>query len=279
MALEYNKNSSARGISENHRRLLARLHRAFSGPFTVDDAARKCDLIRSRAARLLAYWASRGWLSRVRRGSYITVPIHAASPADRKEEPWVVAAALFEPAYIGGWSACEHWGLTDQIFSDVVVYTSHRVRSRKQTIQGTTYLLKTVSPRRIFGLSTVWRGQTKVLVSNPSRTIADLLDEPTVGGGIRHVAEVLREYFSGEYRDDQTLLDYASRLGNRTIQKRLGYLVEALDIDASDVVKFCEKNLSSGYSSLDPSVKTQGHIVRRWNLRINVRVTGISSKT
>jgi predicted transcriptional regulator of viral defense system len=278
MVLEYNTGSHARGISESHRRLLSRLHRAFSGPFTVADVARECALSRPRAARLLAYWASRGWLSRVRRGSYITVPLQAASPSERKEEPWVVVATLFEPAYIGGWSACEHWGLTDQIFSDIVVYTSRRLRNRKQTIQGTTYLLKTVSPRRVFGLTTVWRGQTRVRVSNPSRTIADLLDDPTVGGGIKHVAEVVLEYFSGEHRDEHALTDYITRLGNRTIQKRLGYLLETLDIHAPGVVKFCEKNVSSAYSRFDPSVKARGPIVRRWNLEVNVRITEISSK-
>jgi predicted transcriptional regulator of viral defense system len=278
MALEYNKRSRAKGISVSHRGLLTSLHRAFSGPFTVEDVAKECDVTRPRAARLLAYWASRGWLSRIRRGSYITVPLQAASPSERNEEPWVVATTLFEPAYIGGWSACEHWGLTDQIFSDILVYTSRRIRNHKQTIQGTTYILKTISPQRVFGLSTVWRGQIKIRVSNPSRTITDLLDNPTVGGGIKHVAEVVLEYFSGEHRNDHTLTDYVTRLSNRTIQKRLGYIVETLGIHAPDIVNFCRENVSSGYSRLDPSVKGRGSIVRRWNLEVNVKITEMSSK-
>lgn len=278
MALGYNNGPRVRGISESHRRLLASLHRAFSGPFTVENAAHEFKMTRPQAARLLAYWASRGWLSRVHRGLYITVPLQAISPSERKEEPWIVATTLFEPAYIGGWSACEHWDLTDQIFSDVLVYTSRRVRSRKQIIQGTTYLLKTISPQKVFGLTSVWRGQIKIRVSNPSRTIVDLMDDPTVGGGIRHVAEVLLEYFSGEHRDDHALREYVTRLGNRTIQKRLGYLLETLHIHAPDIVSFCRKNISSGYSKLDPSVKVRGPIVRRWNLEVNVKITEMTSK-
>lgn len=277
MALEYNTPSRARGISEVHRGLLAKLHRAFSGPFGVEDAARELEVAHTRAAKLLSYWAARGWLSRVRRGSYIPVPLEARSPSERKEDPWIVGATLFEPAYIGGWSACEHWGLTDQIFSDIVVFTSRRVRHLEQAIQGTTYFLQVVSPKNIFGLETVWRGQTKVRVSNPSRTVADLLNKPKTGGGMKHIAEIVLEYFSGEHRNDDLLIDYVTRLGNRTISKRLGYLVEALGIDAPNIIKFCQRNVSAGYSKLDPAVRARGHILRRWNLEVNVTITDGSS--
>ena len=42
------------------------------------------------------------------------------------EDPWVIAAQLYGPCYIGGWSAAEYWDLTEQIFRTVVVMTMHR---------------------------------------------------------------------------------------------------------------------------------------------------------
>ena len=39
------------------------------------------------------------------------------------EDPWILVPALFDPAYIGGRTAAEHWDLTEQIFRDIVVYT------------------------------------------------------------------------------------------------------------------------------------------------------------
>jgi predicted transcriptional regulator of viral defense system len=125
----------------------------------------------------------------------------------------------------------------------------------------------------MFGVTTVWRGQTRVQVSDTSRTITDVLDTPRLGGGIRHVTEALSVYFSGEHRNDELLTDYIDRLGNRTIPKRLGYLVEALGIPAPKVIDFCQANASTGYSKLDPAVSASGRLVRRWNLEINVRVT------
>ena len=40
------------------------------------------------------------------------------------DESWVLARAVFEPCYIGGWSAAEHWGFTEQIFNSTMVFTT-----------------------------------------------------------------------------------------------------------------------------------------------------------
>ena len=272
MRYKYTRMDQIGGISESNRRLLASLHRAWAEPFTVSEAAEAMGIDHARATRLLAYWASRGWLSRIRRGLYITVPLGARNPSSRKEDPWIVAAKLFDMAYIGGWSACEHWGLTDQIFSDVVVFTTRRVRTRKQRVQDTVFILRLVPEERIWGTTPVWRKQSKILISDPSRTLVDILNEPRIGGGIRHVTEILENYFAGEHRADALLLDYVSRLGNRAIFKRLGFLLEMLDIDARDILKYCRTRISAGYSKLDPSVTSQGRFLRRWNLEVNVNM-------
>jgi predicted transcriptional regulator of viral defense system len=98
----------------------------------------------------------------------------------------------------------------------------------------------------------------------------DILDDPALGGGMRHVAEVTVAYFRGDSRKDAELLDYAARHGNRTIYKRLGYLIEAMDIEAPNILKACEKARSSGLTRLDPAGPKKSRIVKRWNLRVNV---------
>ena len=60
--------------------------------------------------------AERGWLVRARHGLCTPVPLDAATPADWVDDPWLIAAKLYPTGYVGGWSACEHWGLTDQLF-------------------------------------------------------------------------------------------------------------------------------------------------------------------
>ena len=260
------------GITKNHRALLDLLNRKHPSPFTVSDASKTLNLSIKKTSRLLPYLASQGWLTRIRRGLYSTVPLGATNPAERKEEPFIVATTLFEPCYMGGWSACEHWGLTDQIFKDIVVYSSRKVRGRKQTIQGTTYIIKSVSEDKLFGTNVVWQQQTKSRFSDPSRTLVDILDDPSIGGGIRHVADVTAEYFESEYREDDKLFEYIERLDNRTVYKRLGYIIETLELNLTKLEEICKRNISKGYSLLDPSAPKDGAIIRRWNLRLNAKI-------
>jgi predicted transcriptional regulator of viral defense system len=100
----------------------------------------------------------------------------------------------------------------------------------------------------------------------------DVLDDPAIGGGIRHVAGVLSAYFRSEHRVEQQLIRYAEKLGNRTVFKRLGFLIERLGIEAPAAVAVCLKSLSSGYSRLDPSGPQKGKLLRRWRLLVNVQI-------
>jgi len=91
-----------------------------------------------------------------------------------------------------------------------------------------------------------------------------------MGGGIRHSAEMIKAYFDSEHRDDERLLDYAEKLGNRSVFKRLGFIVETLNFSAPEIIDRCLILKSSGLTSLDPSVPRKGRIVKRWNLRVNI---------
>jgi predicted transcriptional regulator of viral defense system len=262
----------AKGIDAPNRALLDQLARSASGPFTPDQAAKLLTFDVERARKLLAYLASRGWLSRIRSGLYTTIPLGATAPKLWREDPWIVAATSFAPCYIAGWSAAEHWQLTEQIFRDVVVTTAAPVRTASLKIQDTPFRLRHRNEREHFGLATAWRNQTRVRVSDPTRTLIDLLDDPAIGGGIRHIAEMLENYFQSEHRNDAKIIEYADRLGNRTTLKRLGYLLETLEIDAPTLLAECRKRVSAGLAKLDPTILSLGRIVKRWGLRVNVSV-------
>jgi len=248
------------------------LHRENPTPFSIDQATETLGLPRTKVRSLLRYWCSRGWLSRLRRGIYITVPLEASNPSEWQEDPWVVAGTIFAPCYIGGWSAAEHWDLTEQIFSDIIVFTQLPVRDRAPVVKRTRYVLTKVPEDKFFSLGPVWRNSVKVLLSSPSRTVADVLNAPRLGGGIKHIAEIIREYFVGEHRDDEELRSCLEKLNNRTAMKRLGFILETLEVEAPEIVAFCLDNISAGYSKLDPSVRVRGRLVRRWNLDVNVNL-------
>lgn len=269
MPLEYTA-----GISAVNRQRLDLIHRSARGAITVREATKILGLGPRATAKLLAHWESQGWMVRVRRGLYLPVPLGVSAPAKWTGDPWAIITRAFAPCYIGGWSACEHWGFTEQIFRTVLVLTKRPVRPRKGEIRGTPFLAKVVPSDRFFGTRRIWREEVPIDISDPTRTLIDILGDPSLGGGMRHVARVASAYFESEHRNDGQLVEYGLRLGNRTAFKRLGFLLERLEIHATDIVDTCRKHMSAGYSKLDPKGPNRGKLLRRWRLRVNVEVSG-----
>ena len=261
------------GIDEKNRKLLDSLNRSGKNIFSVKEAAKIMELSIKDARLYLAYLARRGWLSRVKPGLYMCVPLGTINPQEYKENPWIVANRIFAPCYIGGWSAAEHWDLTDQIFKSIFVFTARIFREKEISIQRTDFVLKLVRKENFGHIKGVWVENTKIQVSDPTQTIIDILNDPTVGGGIRHTAEIVENYFASEHRNNEDLLKYISENKNRTVYKRLGFILEALNIQAPEVIEVCKKNISAGYSVFDPTVKAKGTFNRKWNLRVNVEIS------
>jgi predicted transcriptional regulator of viral defense system len=225
-----------------------------------------------KTSSFLTYFVRKGWLSRVRRGLYITVPLGTVNPQEYKENPWVVANRVFAPCYIGGWSAAEHWEFTDQILNSVAVFTLRRYRTKTMQVQGTDFVLKFINKKYFGQTKQVWIDNSKVQVSDPIQTVVDILDDPSIGAGMRNVVDIVDEYFKSQYRNDDNIVKYINKRNNRTIYKRFGYIIETCDIDALKLKKICEKNISAGFSLLDPAVEAKGHFNSKWNLRINVSI-------
>lgn len=261
------------GLSAANRVLLQRLNAAFPGPFTVDEGAEALGVPRAKAQRTLRYFADREWLVRVARGTYATVSLAAPNPRTWPVDPWTIAGATFDPCYVGGWTALAHHGLTDQLFRSVVVMTSRPVRQREVIARDTTFLLRHRSARKFFGLEVVWRDGVRVPVADAHRTVIDVLDEPGLAGGISHAAEALAALLPG--LDSQKLVRYGDLLGNRTVFKRLGYLLETLKFDDGSLIDACARRRSAGITRLDPGLAPSGRRDPRWGLDINVSLAHI----
>ena len=253
------------GLGKISRERLAALIRGTKGTISVREAASILNISPSDASKMLARLANKGWLSRVRRGLYVPVPLESRTPDVPIEDPWIIAARLFAPCYIGGWSAAEYWGLTEQIFRTVLVMTTQKPRKRDINIKGTNYKLRTISERAMFGLKPVWRGQTKVFVSDATRTIVDLLSDPSLGGGIRPAVDIFLNYLNSEKKDTELLLDYAVKLDNGAVFKRLGFLLERYAPSEEKLIRKCKERLTAGYSKLDPKLDAE-RLITRWRL-------------
>jgi predicted transcriptional regulator of viral defense system len=260
------------GINEKNRKLLDALNRFGKNLFSIKEAAEIMGVPIKETRLYLSYFARRGWLARVKRGLYIPVPLGIVNPQEYKENPWLVADRIFSPCYIGGWSAAEYWDLTEQIFNSVCVFTSRPFRHKEIVVQGANFVLKYFGEGVFKHTKGIWIENVKIQISDPAQTIVDILDDPAAGGGIRHVADIIENYFTSEHKEEAILLDYIKEKGNKTTYKRLGFILESLNISSGEVVEVCRENISRGYSVFDPKIRNKGTYNRRWNLRVNAEI-------
>lgn len=181
----------------------------------------------------------------------------------------MLVPTLFGQCYIGGWTAAHHWELTEQLFTQTVVFTTRRVNQKQVDAQGVTFLVRHISTKKLFGERTVWRGPTRVSISDPERTLVDMLSLPEVGGGIDHVAECVANYLRAPSPNRGLLIEYADRYGNGAVFKRLGFLADT-QVGDEEIAAACRERLTQGYSQLDPS-RGGERLITAWRLWIPQR--------
>jgi predicted transcriptional regulator of viral defense system len=256
-----------KGIGKKSRIMLTEVLKKAPGFIDTQLVQSTLDVSQPLARVYLSRWAESGWIKRIKRGIYVPIDFTIQDPSLPLEDPWVMAQALFSPCYIAGWTAAHHWGFTDQLFNDICVLSSRKLSHTLNEVGFQKFIVKKTFQKKIFGLKTIWHENKKVFISDPHKTIVDILSDPSIGGGIRSVLDFLEEYLRSAHKNMEILLDYAEQMENKTIFKRLGFLLSYIGFEDQKILSFCLENISKGYSHLDPSSK--GHtLVKRWNLWI-----------
>jgi predicted transcriptional regulator of viral defense system len=131
--------------------------------------------------------------------------------------------------------------------------------------EGVTFFIKHVAKSKLFGTKTLWREHAKLSISDVPRTLLDVIDTPHLGAGLQHVMDCMGE-FKAQGDDQQLwqLIQYAERVGNGALFKKLGFLAEALSFDPA-FIEACSKRLTTGYAHLDADAVNE-RLVTRWRL-------------
>lgn len=261
------------GLSRQERLLLDHFQATERVAVSAADVEAAIGVRRPHASRILSRLHRKGWLVRLKRGLYSVVPLGSPTPQASVHDGWAVAMELFSPCMISGWSAAEHWDLTEQIFNAVSVITTRAQPSRTRRAGGLEFVCRTLGEPRFFGAVELWSGSARIHVADPHRTIIDVLDAPEFGGGARHTLDVAREYWRGPHADPERVLEYGIRFGRGAVLKRLGFTAETWGNPSDAWLADCRARLSEGVSHLDPGGPKRGRIVSRWRLRINVPVS------
>jgi predicted transcriptional regulator of viral defense system len=238
-----------------------------------------------RLEQALPYWSSpqmarkalsrlerRGWLKRLERGLYLIVPLDAGPDGQWSEDPLVIAAQLAPEGAVAYWSALHYWGMTEQIPRTIFVQTVCRRYKPMNTILGVRYRFVVVVERKLFGIMTQFRDGLSIRITDREKTLIDALDRPDLCGGISQVVEALK---SLEGLDWARIDSYLELLNSGAVYKRIGYLVDELDITVPDQTQRLmewRKRITKGIALLEPGFEKTGSINTRWRVRVNTSV-------
>ncbi len=266
--LDANNTKSVRaGLSRAESLLLSSLSEKNRTIFGIKDIVNELRCSYGYAKALANNLAKKSWIIALSRGTYLIVPLSAGVKSRYTEHEFVIASHLVSPYYIAYWSALNFHGFTEQIPFTVFVATTKRAKSRE--ILDFRYRFVTLSKRKFFGFTPFNIGAFKVEISDPEKTLADVLDHPEYCGGIAEAAKSL--WNARDKISMDKVLEYARKMGNTAIIKRLGYLIESLELRMDEgTLSKMRSEVSPGISVLDPNMPRKGRYLTRWNLLLNV---------
>jgi predicted transcriptional regulator of viral defense system len=253
-----------KGLTSRESFLISTLARQDKKIFNIE-AARS--VIEKDTKKIMSSLIRKKWVLPLKRGLYALVPLDVGvRGADSFIiHNFVIASHLVEPYYIGYWSALNYYGFSEQIPRTTFIVTT---KTRMPlVIMNTDYYFVKIQKKKFFGFNKTEIEGWKVNISSPEKTIADCLDRPEHSGGIDEVARAI--YFNHEELDMKKIYNLAEKMGNVTILKRFGYILEKVGL--LDMYKeiFSRFSPTMGYPVLDPLSPKKGRHTSRWGLLVN----------
>jgi len=258
-------------LGDSEARLLLTLASRGKHVFTTGDAQAVLGGARHSVNKLLARLSDKRWLLRLRRGLYLILPFEAGVEGTYSVHPFRIVPHLATPYALAYWTALSYYDYTEQMPGTIFVATTAEPTSGELTVDelGLRYRFVTLVSYKFFGHRRIWTAGQEVTITDRAKTVVDCLDHPEYCGGVVEAAKGLHEGLSQEHFSPKTLTEYAGRMKNRTIFKRLGYLAELLELPVVGELEHWQALLSTGYSQLDLLAGDHGPYDSRWRLRLN----------
>jgi len=225
---------------------------------------------------LLSDMTRRGLLLRLKRGVYQIVPYE--QDASIYLPDWHLAAAgLVKNAdyYIGYYSALQiHQLITQPSLKEQIVVSKQQWPS-SIVVQNVTFQFIYHNPTHFFGAAKTWiDNHHQVPCSDLEKTIVDCLFRPDYAGGITEIAKAILT--AKRQLQFDKLLRYVQQFGSQAVGKRLGFLLETLDIQTS-IIETLQKQKTTSYTLLDTELPKSGPFISRWSIQQNLDTATIQS--
>jgi predicted transcriptional regulator of viral defense system len=238
--------------------------------FTLDEASNIYGRKRQETINFLVDLVKRGVLARIKSGVYLLLK---TGQENTQLSNWpLISRELVAPNsyFISYYSAMRLHGMTTHPLLDVFITMSKRRMTKK--ISNITYHFVYSKREHFWGKCNLWISkQDKVSVSDIERTLLDGFARPELCGGIKEVVRGL--LIKQKEIDWKKMFQYAAKFQTKAAVKRLGFIIEMLNITV-DGVPLLAKKLASAkdYVLLDPNGPKVGKRISRWHIRVNINV-------
>ena len=206
---------------------------------------------------------------RIKEGVYYIIP-YDRDPKDFMPDWHVLAQYIVGGAkyYIAYFSAMQIHSLVTQPGLKEQIVVNKQIRPSTLKIKNIPFQFIYHNEKHFFGSKKAWINSfQQVECSDLEKTFIDALFKPEYAGGITEIAKAL--YKSKEKIDYNKLLEYALRFDSLAVSKRLGYLLELLQIK-SPAIESLQNLKTKSYFLLEPSRPKEGKRLSRWNIQENV---------
>jgi len=264
-------------ISTQSNRLLSYFNEQNKDCFDYSLACEALPDSKASAVReLLSDMTKRGLLMRLKEGVYCIIPYE--QNAETFMPDWhLIAEHIVNDAdyYIGYYSALQIHNLIIQPSLKEQIVVSKQIRPSEIKIKQIPFQFIYHNEKHFFGAKKVWIDSfNKVLCSDLEKTFIDCLFKPDYAGGIVEVARAI--YSSKDKIRYKTLLEYAKKFDSQAVIKRLGFILEILEIN-SEITEDLQKLKTASYVVLDTELSKQGKRNSRWSIQQNVETETIKA--
>lgn len=230
----------------------------------------------SAVRELLSDMTKRGLLMRLKEGVYCIIPYEQNS--ENFMPDWhLIAEHLVKDAkyYIGYYSALQIHNLITQPSLKEQIVVSKQIRPSEIKVKDVPFQFIYHNEKHFFGAKKIWiDSYNKVLCSDLEKTFIDCLFKPEYAGGIVEIAKAI--YVSKDKIKFDTLFEYAKEFDSQAVIKRLGFLLEMLEIN-SNIIDDFQKMKTPSYVLLDTELPKIGKRNSRWSIQQNLETETIKS--
>jgi len=229
--------------------------------FTFEEALKISGLPRGSLKKVIYRLEQRGAIERIEKGKYMIIPLGAEKGKYTLNE-FIIGSLLVTPYSVAYWSALNFYGLTEQFPNTVFLQTTSRKKKQATEVFGVRYRIVRIKEEKFFGIRKEWIENTQIHITDKEKTLLDCLDKPQYCGGVVEIAKALKY---GSELDKKKLVEYAKKIENSGVIRRLGYLCDLFAIDiALPEIK------TRNYLLLDPTMSHKGQKNAKWRLIMNL---------